>query len=75
MASPHLTKSRHAAGLQCLRRLWLLVHEPQEHEEPSGGSPLQVGHHAHRVKTGSQVLRILGVKARCAAPQCDHHQD
>lgn len=43
MASPHLTKTRYAAGLQCLRRLWLLVHEPQEHEEPPGGSPLAVG--------------------------------
>jgi len=26
MTSPHLTKSRTIAGLQCLRRLWLLVH-------------------------------------------------
>jgi hypothetical protein len=28
MRSPHLTKSRYIAGLQCLRRLWLRVNEP-----------------------------------------------
>lgn len=39
----HLTKSRYVAGLQCLRRLWLLVHEPPEYEEPPPGSPLDVG--------------------------------
>ena len=33
MASAHLTKSRYVAGLQCLRRLWLLVHEPPDYEE------------------------------------------
>ncbi len=43
MATPHLTKSRYLAGLQCLRRLWLQVHEPQDYEEPAAGSPLDVG--------------------------------
>ena len=38
MAMPHLTKSRYLAGLQCLRRLWLQVHEPQDYEEPASGS-------------------------------------
>src|SRR4249920_1144454 len=33
------TKSRYIAGLQCLRRLWLLVNEPQPYEEPPPGSP------------------------------------
>jgi hypothetical protein len=33
--STHLTKSRSLAGLQCLRRLWLLVHEPAPYEEPA----------------------------------------
>ena len=28
LASQHLTKSRYIAGLQCPRRLWLVVHEP-----------------------------------------------
>jgi hypothetical protein len=31
------------AGLQCLRRLWLLVHEPQPYEEPAPGTPLDIG--------------------------------
>ena len=43
MATPHLTKSRYMAGLQCPRRLWLQVHEPQDYEEPAPGSPLAAG--------------------------------
>jgi hypothetical protein len=39
----HLTKSRYIAGLQCLRRLWLLVHDPLPLEAPAPGSPLDVG--------------------------------
>ena len=42
MAS-HLTKSRYMAGLQCPRRLWLLVHEPPPYEAPAPGSPLDIG--------------------------------
>lgn len=44
MASTHLTKSRFIAGQQCLRRLWLLVNEPPEYEEPPPGSPLDIGY-------------------------------
>ncbi len=40
----HLTKSRYIAGLQCLRRLWLLVNEPPPYEPPEVGSPMEVGH-------------------------------
>lgn len=43
MASQHLTKSRYIAGLQCLRRLWLLVNESKPYEEPALGSPMDVG--------------------------------
>ena len=43
MASQHLTKSRYIAGLQCRRRLWLLVHEPMPYEEPAPGSPMEIG--------------------------------
>ncbi len=44
MAEPnYLTKSRYTAGLQCLRRLWLNVHEPAEWEEPESGSIEAVG--------------------------------
>ena len=31
------------AGLQCPRRLWLLVHEPPPYEAPAPGSPLDIG--------------------------------
>jgi len=60
MASPHLSKSRYIAGLQCLRRLWLLKHEPGEYEQASAGSPLAVGHeigrHAHRLFPGGVLV-------------------
>jgi len=39
----HLTKSRYMAGLQCPRRLWLLVHEPPPDEAPAPGTPLDIG--------------------------------
>jgi hypothetical protein len=43
LPSQHLTKSRYIAGLQCPRRLWLVVHEPLPYEEPAAGSPLDIG--------------------------------
>ena len=43
MIGPYLTKSRYLAGLQCSRRLWLIVNEPQPYEPPVPGSPLDVG--------------------------------
>ena len=43
MSSSHLTKSRYLAGLQCLGRLWLLVNEPPDYEEPPPGSPTDIG--------------------------------
>ena len=43
LASQHLTKSRYLAGLQCPRRLWLVVHEPLPYEEPGSGSPMDMG--------------------------------
>jgi hypothetical protein len=43
LTSQHLTKSRYMAGLQCPRRLWLVVHEPQPYEEPAPGSPMDMG--------------------------------
>ena len=60
MASLHLTKSRTLAGLQCLRRLWLLVHEPPDYEEPGAGSLLAMGHqiglHAHKLFPGGVLV-------------------
>ncbi len=43
MTTPHLTKSRYMAGLQCHRRLWLQVNEPLEQEPPAPGSPAAIG--------------------------------
>jgi len=43
MASRHLTKSRYIAGLQCPRRLWLVVHEPLPYKDPDPGSPADIG--------------------------------
>jgi hypothetical protein len=31
------------AGLQCSRRLWLIVNEPQPYEPATPGSPIDVG--------------------------------
>lgn len=43
MTSQHLTKSRYIAGLQCLRRLWLIVNAPRPYEPPPPGSPMDIG--------------------------------
>ena len=44
MADPaYLTKSRYAAGLQCLRRLWLGVHERVDWESAEPGSAEDIG--------------------------------
>ena len=43
LASQHLTKSRYIAGLQCPRRLWLVVHDPLPYEDPEPGSPMDIG--------------------------------
>ena len=60
MTSPHLTKSRYIAGLQCLRRLWLRVNEPQPYEEPLPGSPMdigsEVGRKAHLLFPGGALI-------------------
>lgn len=41
------------AGLQCLRRLWRLVHEPRDYAKPPAGSPAaigtDIGRHAHEL--------------------------
>ena len=45
----YLTKSRYTAGLQCLLRLWLDVHDPGEREEPKPGSAADVGNEIGRM--------------------------
>jgi Domain of unknown function(DUF2779) len=55
MASQHLTKSRYMAGLQCPRRLWLVVHDPLPYEDPAPGSPLDMG-------------QVIGTKAHLLFP-------
>ena len=64
MASLHLTKSRTLAGLQCLRRLWLLVHEPPDYEEPDAGSPLAMGHEIGRHAHQAVPWRCAGSRGR-----------
>jgi hypothetical protein len=58
LASQHLTKSRYIAGLQCLRRLWLVVHEPAPYEEPAPGSPMDIG---QEIGTKAHLLSPGGV--------------
>jgi hypothetical protein len=57
----YLTKSRYAAGLQCLRRLWLNVHQPADREEPALGSVedigLEIGRIAHRLFPGGVLVQ------------------
>jgi hypothetical protein len=69
LASQHLTKSRYIAGLQCLRRLWLLVHEPQPYEEPAPGSPMdigqEIGRKAHLLFPGGSAQHITRLRTRC----------
>ena len=43
MATAYLTKSRYLAGLQCGRRLWRLVNDPQPYEVPAPGASFDVG--------------------------------
>jgi hypothetical protein len=60
MTSEHLTKSRYIAGLQCLRRLWLIDHDPAPYEEPVPGSPLdlgqEIGRKAHLLFSGGVLI-------------------
>jgi hypothetical protein len=55
MASPYLTKSRYIAGLQCPRRIWLQVNDPEPYGAPAPGSLLDTGNE-------------IGVKARLLCP-------
>jgi hypothetical protein len=65
----YLTKSRYAAGLQCLRRLWLNVHEVEAWDELQAGSPddigLEIGRMAHLLFPVASSSR----KSRGSTPQ------
>src|ERR1700719_174976 len=56
----YLTKSRYAAGLQCLRRLWLNFHKRADWEEPELGSAedigLEIGRKAHLLFPGGILV-------------------
>jgi hypothetical protein len=58
--SVYLTKSRYAAGLQCLLRLWLKAYEPVDQEEPESGSVenvgLEIGRMAHCLFPGGMLV-------------------
>lgn len=80
----YLTKSRYTAGLQCLRRLWLNVHEPAGWDEPESGSSedigLEIGRMAHLLFPGgvlvdeipwehaAAVARTAALMADCSVP-------
>lgn len=61
MPSRHLTKSRYISGLQCPRRLWLLVHEPAPYEAPAPGSSMdfgqEIGRKAHLLFPGGVLIK------------------
>ncbi len=76
MTVQYLTKSRYMAGLQCPRRLWLTVHEPQPYVPLEPGSPLdfgqRIGIEAHRLFPGGLLIdeppwEHLAATARTAA--------
>lgn len=76
----HLTKSRYMAGLQCPRRLWLLVYEPPPYEAPAPGSPLAIGQEIGRkahllfpggVKVNEEPWQHAQAVARTAALMAD----
>ena len=82
MASHHLTKLRYLAGLQCPRRLWLVVHEPLPYEAPDPGSLMDIGHviggKAHLlfpggVSVGEEPWQHAEAAARTAALMNDAH--
>jgi hypothetical protein len=82
MTSGHLTKSRYIGGLQCLRRLWLVDHEPAPYEEPAPGSPLdigrEIGRKAHLLFPDGDLIdeppwRHAAAVARTAASMSDVH--
>lgn len=60
MAGRMLSKTRYVAGLQCLRRLWRMVNEPQNYAGPPPGSPLamgtEIGREAHRLFPGGVLV-------------------
>lgn len=43
MARLYLTKTKTIAGLQCLRRLWLLDNDPPPYDDAPAGSPVEIG--------------------------------
>jgi hypothetical protein len=57
----YLAKSHYTARLQCLRRLWLNVHEPANWEEPVSGSAvdvgLEIGRMAHLLFPGGILVK------------------
>jgi hypothetical protein len=66
----YLTKSRYTAGLQCLRRLWLNVHDPTDWEEPELGSGEDIGLEIGRMVrqlflAASSLRRSLGKMGEC----------
>ncbi len=71
--NPATPPSRYAAGLQCLRRLWLDVHTPGDWSPPEPGSAEDIG-----VEIGRKQINVLQrttvalVTREMAAPWLTH---
>ena len=64
MPTPHLTKSRYLAGLQCDRRAWLAVHDPALADQPGDSEQHilrmgeKVGRHAHALFPDGKLVDL-----------------
>ena len=72
MSSPHLSKSRYLAALQCDRRLWLDVHKPEEGTPPGEGQRhifrmgTEVGLAAHALFPGGVLVEATAANHETA---------
>ena len=57
--TPHLSRARYLAGLQCERRLWLGWHDPEPNLEAMPGSILAVGHEVGHLARGLYAGGVL----------------
>ena len=72
MPTPHLTKSRYLAAVQCDRRLWLSVHAPEDATPPSDAQRhifemgREVGLAAHSLFPGGVLVEAHGADPAAA---------
>ena len=80
MDNPHRTKSRYLAEAQCPRRLWLLVNDRPNYNEPPARFSLEIGYEfgqkTHLLRPGGVLVdeepwRHAEAVARTAALMAD----